>query len=122
MRFETHADLSVKNFRIACPAMSGSAISINNFVNRGASGTIDSVPADRKAKATAGTNRIESRFEKMVAKIAFEVSPPDTVVKTTAEETVVGRIASKQKPNISSGSKTNLSGKSKSAMSAGNRT
>lgn len=57
----------------------------------------------------------------MVAKIAFEVSPPDTVVKTTAEETVVGRIASKQKPNVSSGSKTNLSGKSKKTMSAGNR-
>ena len=31
----------------------------------------------------------------MVAKIAFEVWPPDKAVKSTAEETVVGKIASK---------------------------
>ena len=31
--FETASEMSDKNFRITCPAMSGNATSINNFVN-----------------------------------------------------------------------------------------
>ena len=119
--FESDADMPIKNFRINCPAMSGNAISSNNFVYKGASGTSASVPAARKAKARAGTSKIDSRFEKTLAKIAFELCQPDTAVKTTAEDTVVGKIASKQKPSLNSGSKKNVSGKSKSSMTAGNR-
>ena len=59
-------------------------------------------PTDKYVTATVGTRRTESKLEKTVEKIAFGVFPFETVEKTTADDTVVGKIASIQNPIFNS--------------------
>lgn len=62
--------------------------------------TLDST--DIYVMAIVGTNRTDNKFEKTVEKIALEVFPFETVEKTTADDTVVGKIASIQNPIFNS--------------------
>ena len=84
------------------PNNNGAIISIKSFVNNGLSGILILDSIDKYVIATVGTKRTDNKLENTVAKIAFDVFPFDTVENTTADETVVGKIASIQKPIFNS--------------------
>ena len=73
-----------------------------SFENNGASGTVTLDSTDKYVIAIVGTMRTDSKLEKTVEKIALDVFPFETVEKTTADDTVVGKIASIQNPIFNS--------------------
>ena len=87
---------------ISWPNNSGAIIRIKSFENNGFNGILTLDSTDKYVIATVGTKRTDSKLEKTVEKIALDVLPFETVEKTTADDTVVGKIASIQNPIFNS--------------------
>ena len=87
---------------ISWPNNSGAIIRIKSFENNGFNGILTLDSTDKYVIATVGTKRTDSKLEKTVEKIALDVLPFETVEKTTADDPVVGKIASIQNPIFNS--------------------
>ena len=77
-------------------------IRIKSFKNSGLSGILKLDSIVKYVITTVGTRITDSKLEKTVEKIALGVFPFETVEKTTADDTVVGKIASIQNPIFNS--------------------
>ena len=100
--FVIRAETSGSFCLISWPNNSGAIIRIKSFENNGFNGLLTLDSKDKYVIATVGTKRTDSKLEKTVEKIALGVFPFETVEKTTADDTVVGKIASIQNPIFNS--------------------